>query len=120
MTPDQRRRTATQAGLNLDAIEEYLSRPECGKLGEGEIAKFVLDPRHDWSVGFVSVASGVLLAAKLVQSEIAGLDAAFPPSRGQALRFSFLNPEPFITQHPRKESCDCSSKGKSCYQRLWG
>ena len=120
MFPDERQRIAAKAGLNIDAIEEYLSRPECGKLGEREIAKFLLDPRHDWSVGFVSVAAGVLLAAKLVQAEIAGLDAAFPPSRGQALRFSFLNPEPFITRHPRKEACDCSNKGRLSYQHLWG
>jgi hypothetical protein len=46
------------------------------------------------------------------------LDAAFPLSQGQALRFSFLNPEPFITRHPRKESCNCASEGKFCYQCL--
>jgi len=86
--------TATRSAkrLNLQAIEEHLDHPECGQLGQQEIAKFVLDPRQDWSVGFVSVAAGVLLAAKFVQAEIAGLDMAFSPSKGNALRFSFLKP----------------------------
>ena len=120
MPPGERRKIAEQKGLNFQAIEEYLQQPQCGQLGEQEIAKFVLDPRQEWSVGFVSVAAGVLLAAKLVQLEIAGAYAAFPPSKGQALRFSFLNPGPYISRHLRKETCDCSSKGKHSYQRLWG
>jgi len=70
MTSEQRRQLAAQKGLNLQAIEEHLNHPECGQLGQQEIAKFVLDPRRDWSVGFVSVAAGVLLAARLVQSEM--------------------------------------------------
>lgn len=119
MTPNERLQLAEQKGLNLQAIEDHLHHPECGQLGQQEIAKFVLDPRQDWSVGFVSVAAGVLLAAKLVQSEIAGLDAAFPPSRGQSLRFSFLNPGPAISRHPRKQACDCSERGKKSYERLW-
>jgi len=119
MTPGQRRQLAEQKGLNLQAIEDHLNHPECGQLGQQEIAKFVLDPRQDWSVGFVSVAAGVLLAAKLVQWEIAGVDAAFPPARGQALRFSFLNPGPAISRHLHKETCVCSGKGRRSYQRLW-
>ncbi len=120
MTPSERRQIAEQKGLNLQAIETHLDQPECGQLGQQEIAKFVLDPRRDWSVGFVSVAAGVLLAAKTVQSEIAGLDAAFPVLRGQALRFSFLNPGPAISRHQRSEKCNCREKGKSSHQRLWG
>jgi len=120
MAPDQRQNVAQEKGLDIDAIEAYLDVPKCGQLGEQEIAKFVLDPHQDWSVGFVSVAAGVLLAAKLVQSQIAGLDSAFPPSRGQALRFSFLNPAPFITRHSRREGCECSNKGADAYRRLWG
>jgi hypothetical protein len=119
MTSEQRRQLAEQNGLNLKAIEEHLNHPECGQLGQQEIAKFVLDPRQDWSVGFVSVAAGVLLAAKLVQSEVAGIDVAFPLSRGQALRFSFLNPGPVISWHPRKETCVCAGKGRNSYRRLW-
>ena len=120
MTPSQRRQIAEQKGLDFQAIEAYLNDPKCGQLGEQEIAKFALDPRQDWSVGFVSVAAGVLLAAKLVQSEIGGLGAAFLPSRGQALRFSFLNPGPIITRHTRREACDCSGRGADAYSRLWG
>lgn len=120
MTPDERRRVAAQTNLDIKAIEEYLRNPKCGELGEQEIAKFVLDPSREWSVGFVSVGAGVLLAAKYVQSAISGLDMAFSPSRGQALRFSFLNPCPVITRHPRKETCDCHTNGILTYQRLWG
>jgi molybdopterin/thiamine biosynthesis adenylyltransferase len=120
MTPIQRRQIAEQKGLDIQAIEAYLNDPKCGQLGEQEIAKFALDPRQDWSVGFVSVAAGVLLAAKLVQSEIGGLGATFPPLRGQALRFSFLNAGPIITRHTRREACDCSGRGADAYSRLWG
>ena len=55
MPPGERRKIAEQKGLNFQAIEEYLQQPQCGQLGEQEIAKFVLDPRQEWSVGFVSV-----------------------------------------------------------------
>jgi len=120
MTPSERQQIAEKEGLNLEAIELYLKQPKCGELGEQEIAKFVLDSNHEWSVGFVSVAAGVLLAAKLLQSEIAGIEMAFPAAMGQALRFSFLNPGPYASRHPQKESCDCSTKGKRSYQRLWG
>ena len=119
MTPSQRQQLAAQKGLNLQAIEEHLDHPECGQLGQQEIAKFVLDPRQDWSVGFVSVAAGVLLAAKFVQAEIAGLDMAFSPSKGNALRFSFLNPGPTTSRHPHKATCDCDQKGRKNFQRLW-
>jgi hypothetical protein len=119
MIPAERRRVAVQNGLNIQAIEAYLIDPKCGQLGEQEIAKFVLDPRQDWSVGFVSVAAGVLLAAKFVQSAISGLDTAFPPARGQALRFNFLNSGPIITRHPRKETCNCRTSGDRSYLRLW-
>lgn len=119
MSPEQRRQAAEANRLDIAEIERYLEDPKCGELGEQEIAKFSLDQEHDWSVGFVSVAAGVLLASKLVQSELLGIEAAFPPAQGQALRFSFLNPGPFASRHQRNPACNCASKGLNAYGRLW-
>lgn len=47
---------------------------ECGGLGEAELARLGREGEADWSVGFVSVAAGVLQAAAFVQIAERGLD----------------------------------------------
>jgi hypothetical protein len=56
------------------AIQEYLDAPEYGGLGEAELARLGREGEADWSVGFVSVAAGVLQAAAFVQIAERGLD----------------------------------------------
>src|SRR5262249_3355678 len=58
------------------AIEEYLNAPDCGGLGEAELARLGREGEVDWAVGFVSVAAGVLQAAMLIRSAQLGVHAA--------------------------------------------
>lgn len=114
---DERRALAEKCGADWDAVEKYIADPRCGKLGETEIEKFTAG-NPDWSVGFVSTASGVMLATQVVKFAMMG-PAAFPPTLGNTLRFSFLNPRPTWSMHRRHGSCDCGVKGRRAYDHLW-
>jgi molybdopterin/thiamine biosynthesis adenylyltransferase len=115
--PEERRARAEAAGADWQSIEAYLANPRCGHLGEAEIVKF-RGEAVDWSVGFVSVAAGTLLAAQLLKYALLGR-AAFPEAKGNSLRFSFLNPGPRWSQHRRREDCVCAGDGRADFEALW-
>ncbi|HXE51589.1 MAG TPA: ThiF family adenylyltransferase [Tepidisphaeraceae bacterium] len=114
---DERRRRAEACGADWKAVEQYITDPRCGKLGEAEMEKFTAGS-PDWSVGFVSTASGTLLAAQLVKFALLGRQA-FPESEGNTLRFNFLNPGLRWSKHRRNPACDCIAEGRRRYLRLW-
>ncbi len=69
----ERREMLIARGLDADVIEQYLNDPKCGELGERELTKFMEHGGNpEWSVGFVSVAAGTLLAAQLMKFAIGG------------------------------------------------
>jgi molybdopterin/thiamine biosynthesis adenylyltransferase len=115
------RAAAHAVGADPDLVARYLADPKCGELGQQELAKFLAaSDERAFSVGFVSVAAGVLLGAQLFKGELVGWDKAFPPDRGATLRLSFLNPGPHWSKHlRRKQECDCSSVGRQEYGALW-
>lgn len=114
---DERRRRAEECGADWKAVEQYIADPKCGKLGEAEMEKFTAGS-PDWSVGFVSTASGTLLAGQVVKFAIQGR-GAFPQAQGNTLRFNFLNPGPRWSMHRPNPLCDCREKGKRNFDRLW-
>ena len=116
------RRLALEArGVDAAEVERYLNDPRCGGLGERELSKFSTTPaHHDWSVGFVSVAAGVLLGAQLIKLALAGPSAAFPEQEGNTLRFNFLRAGPRRSSHRRSEICSCAADGRLDWQSLWG
>jgi len=119
LSPQLRRTWAEKRGADLQILEDYLSNPRCGHLGENEIAKFSNEGSGvDWSVGFVSAAAGILLAAQLVKHSFLGTKA-FPSNLGNTLRFNFLNPCPRWSKHRRRNECECISNGKVDYGLLW-
>jgi molybdopterin/thiamine biosynthesis adenylyltransferase len=117
LPPDERRARADSHGADWAALEAYLADPKCGRLGEAEITKF-RDEAVDWSVGFVSVAAGTVLAAQLLKYAILGR-GAFPEEKGNSLRFNFFNPALLWTKHLRRSECDCARDGRADYERLW-
>lgn len=67
MPPHQRRGFLLEHDLPADAIEAYLSAPECGKVGEAELREFALKGSPQFSVSFVSMMAGVLMASALLK-----------------------------------------------------
>lgn len=114
----ERRALAELHGADVAAVEAFVSDPECGSLGEQELSKFdaeIPDP----SVGFVSVASGVVLAAQAIKKHGIGVDA-FPEERGCEVGFNFLNLWFKWSKHLRRRDCQCTEEGAEEYAQLWG
>jgi molybdopterin/thiamine biosynthesis adenylyltransferase len=119
---EERLRRYRAHGLDARAVEEYLRTRKCGEAGEQELNRFANRPEvPDFSVGFVSAASGVVLAAQFIKLALGGrsIAAAFPEERGHTLRFSFLFPEPDASRHLRRTDCSCSTAGRAAYDDLW-
>lgn len=70
MPPQERRDFLLSHDLHAEAIEAYLNAPECGKVGESELRALALQGSPQFSVGFVSMTAGVLLACSLLKLSI--------------------------------------------------
>lgn len=68
------RHDATEESIAV--MELYLKDPDCGGPGEEELSRLGREGETDWSVGFVSVASGVILAAQLIRIAMLGTEKA--------------------------------------------
>lgn len=119
LSPEERHRWATENGLVPESVKAYLADPKCGTLGEAEIARFLqTGGKPDWSVGFVSLAAGVILAARLIRNVSNGIEVT-PELSGHCVRMSFLNPGLRVTKHSRRQGCECVTAGAQAYTTLW-
>lgn len=103
-SPEELAALAEELDLDLAAITEYLSRPECGTLGEREMTRFAAFTRPDWSVSFVSAASGALLAARAL-THAADSDCGRAETEGDTLRLWLANATTGRTAHRRAPGC---------------
>jgi len=62
MTPDERQVWATANGFDASVLEVHLVDPRCGELTALDLAKFTSAQQASFSVGFVTVAAGVMSA----------------------------------------------------------
>ncbi|MBA2719040.1 MAG: ThiF family adenylyltransferase [Chloroflexi bacterium] len=86
------------------AIETYLDDPACGAIGEATLRRLGVDGGVDWAVGFVSAASGALLAAQFVRAAILGAESG--TSVGAERRLIFWGtPELIDSLARRRTSC---------------
>lgn len=86
------------------AIETYLDDPACGAIGEATLRRLGVEGGIDWAVGFVSAASGALLAAQFVRAVILGPESA--TSLGAERRLIFWGtPELIDSLARRRTSC---------------
>ncbi|HEY2362038.1 MAG TPA: hypothetical protein VGK36_13035 [Candidatus Angelobacter sp.] len=102
------------------AIGEYLHDPGCGGVGQELVAKLGRGGETDWSVGFVSVAAGVLLAAVFLQALFQEPQAMI---RMGPEYFAWFLRSGLGTSHAlRKSICEiCGSDiMQDNYQGLWG
>ena len=121
MSQEQRRGWYFRYGVGereISAIEEYVQDPDCGKAGAHELGLLASNGEVDWSVGFVSVASGVLLVASLIRVLVGRQDFLHDGSEFHAW---FLKPS--LAQHfaKRKSDCDiCGSPAKQVrFHEIW-
>lgn len=84
----ERREFLTSHAVDAVSVEEYLAHPQCGGLGEAAIRDLATRSIHEFSVGFVSLAAGVLLAATLLQNSVF---SANKPRRADMVTLNFLN-----------------------------
>lgn len=84
----ERREFLAAHAVDAVAVEEYLAHPQCGGLGEAAIRDVATRSTHEFSVGFVSLAAGILLAAALLQNSVF---SASKPRRGDMVTLNFLN-----------------------------
>ena len=94
-------------GLDGVAVRAYLCDPECGSLGERDVGRFrSAGPRPDWSVAFVSAASGVLTAARMIKENTGdAAEHAAMAAAGDTIRLSFLSSRLYRTAHRRRPGC---------------
>jgi hypothetical protein len=86
------------------AIETYLDDPACGAIGEATLRRLGVEGGVDWAVGFVSAASGALLAAQFVRAAILGPESV--TSVGAERRLIFWGtPELIDSLARRRTSC---------------
>lgn len=90
-----RRSYAERVGVDASILEEFLADPHqhCGKISGEALRKFASsDIEGEWSVGFVSLLAGVLLAAEYLKLSI---DATHMTLNAQhcAFKFQFWRPE---------------------------
>lgn len=88
MPAEERKVYLIAQGLDVIAIEEYLAGARCGGFGEAALRGFVTRPPSEFSVGFVSLGAGLLLASSLLRSTVFQKIA---PARGEMNTLNFLN-----------------------------
>lgn len=115
MGPEERAAEATHLGVSVEDLEVYLSSPRanCGKVSGATLQKFAgASGEGEWSVGFVSLLAGVLLAAEYLKLHCEGLRSALDAMRNM-MRFQFWRPEEAsvnrVVQTPPESVCACQS-----------
>lgn len=110
---------ATQLGVGTDEFHQYLMNPKCESLSEQAITRFMEQDRDpDWTVGFVLVASGVLLASRLVVFVLNGKNNVFPLEQGNTLRFNVLTLKERKSREKKREHCTCNGD-VTLYKQMW-
>jgi hypothetical protein len=106
------------AELNVDPVNAtaYLQNPGCGKLTEKDLDRFAAgEPMM--SVGFVSVAAGVLLAAQVLRLVHAGRPSLTVD--GSILTVNFYRPSIRRMRSLPEAGCDCAERRLTDWLRSW-
>ncbi len=102
----------------VDAVLNYLERPKCGELGEAALRKFAEKGPPAFSVGFVSVAAGLLVARHWIRYAILGAEGICPSGR-HYLAVNFCNGRALWTEQGIRDGCICQSHGRRQWQNMW-
>lgn len=116
MTPEERNEWCREHGISTDDLARFLAPNECGKLSEADLERFAKGV-PDMSVGFVSVAAGILLAAQLVRISTMGVDTA--TANGHLVTATFARPGIRHRKSGPDVSCDCQAKLRDRWRHFW-
>lgn len=112
-------REAFFRSIGVDPVRaaKHLEKAGCGQLSERDLDRFAAG-EPTMSVGFVSAAAGVMLAAHVVRL---GLQPRTElTARGAALIANFYRPTLRWLPMQPETGCDCLSKRESIWQIKWG
>jgi hypothetical protein len=127
LSPKERLIEAERAGIDVSTLETFLSDPHghCGMISGETLQRFAgEDTQEEWSVGFVSLLSGVLLAAEYLKLSLDPGQVALD-AQHNTFKFQFWRPDSAevnkIYHTPPEEACFCqSSTSRSAMIALWG
>ncbi len=110
---NKRQESARQHGIDPESLEEFLRDPhgQCGRISGDALQRFISDTEDGaWSVGFVSLLAGVLLAASYVRMGLDSRRSALT-ARHNMFWFQFWRPDAAIfnlrTNLPPQSTCRC-------------
>lgn len=118
MPADERAIWTSEHGLSAQEVEEALSDPGCTSVGMRHLSDYVSRPGDpQFSVGFTSIAAGIILAAQLLKLSIG--QVVFPADQTSHF-FYFLNPGARSFPQGPNPTCNCQTQGKERYRTFWG
>lgn len=103
---------------DVDAVLRLIDNPKCGELGRVALLKFAEGGPPAFSVGFVSVAAGILVARNWIRMRVLGaakvsvLDAHY-------LNLNFYNGRMSWTEQRPRSTCTCMKLGRQQWRRMW-
>jgi molybdopterin/thiamine biosynthesis adenylyltransferase len=116
LSPSQREKFFRELGVDPKAANEHLRLPRCGLLSEKDLRRFAAgEPMM--SVGFVSVAAGILLATQLVRQVLMGHRES--AMRGAMLAATFGKPGIRWIHMLPQNGCDCQERRMSFWRQIW-
>lgn len=107
---------ARELGLTEADVELLLSAGGCGKLSEGDLERFSAGT-PEMSVGFVSIAAGVLLVVQLLR--YLQLGAADATQEGAMAVATFARARVRLLHVGNDQSCDCEPLLRDRWKRIW-
>lgn len=108
MSPEYRTSFMEERDMDAREIEAYLRDPQCGHLGRAALLSFAASPAPEFSVGFVSLGAGVLLAANIFRMLLSPETIV---STSAMTTFNFLNGNLLVSALARDHQCEfCGGK----------
>lgn len=118
MSEDEREKALSVLSFEkADAVRAYLADPGCGHAAESFLTELGAIRRREFSVGFVSVASGIFLAVGLIQHAMRAGDLV--DGETNHFSFSFLNRKPGRHFFGRESNCGCAGAEGAFFRRHW-
>lgn len=117
MPSEDRTTWCSDRGIDLAALERFLAPPGCGKLTEADLDRFAKDS-PEMSVGFVSLAAGVLLSAQLVRLTVLGAKEA--TAKGNLVTATFAKAGLRSRRVGPESGCDCLTRLRRTWSKQWG